>query len=525
MVTTLLRIRLVYLANFFRVTPKQFFKNLLIILVGLGVAVGLAFAPVAIMTNNPELLHDFDIIFGSMVVALICAIPFFTDKWNIQSRVLQNVASAPAKISVALLVTGVFTWPFFWVVAWQVAYMSFRPEIPLTNALTWLAFVAVLVLLLVATRLSASVNELFFDTDRKRKMRDIICGLLLFCFASVSVIMLANATDPSSAESIHELAGFLSWMPAGAPFAGMGFLSEGLAIEATVTLMFAVVAIALLYGVTISLMIRIQQTAAGPELPVEQQMKLGWFDLFIAKPASAIGARSMIYWLSDPRYRVSLIALPVIPFLVIAVLKFAGVDSLPLSFLPLPIVLTMIAWMVHNDISNDSTAFWLHVASGIKGWQDRLGRLAPVFIFGLPILLVGSAVSVMISGAWQFLPSYLSLGFVALCASAAVSSVTAVLMPYPATRPDESPFVQPHWQGAGSGASQTISFIGAFVLILPIAWLIITSLESSHLDGQMAVLGAGAIYGVVLLLIGVGLGGLIFNYRSTKILSLLQVFD
>ena len=233
----------------------------------------------------------------------------------------------------------------------------------------------------------------------------------------------------------------------------------------------------------------------------------------------------MIYWLSDPRYRVSLIALPVIPFLVIAVLKFAGVDSLPLSFLPLPIVLTMIAWMVHNDISNDSTAFWLHVASGIKGWQDRLGRLAPVFIFGLPILLVGSAVSVMISGAWQFLPSYLSLGFVALCASAAVSSVTAVLMPYPATRPDESPFVQPHWQGAGSGASQTISFIGAFVLILPIAWLIITSLESSHLDGQMAVLGAGAIYGVVLLLIGVGLGGLIFNYRSTKILSLLQVFD
>ena len=37
----------------------------------------------------------------------------------------------------------------------------------------------------------------------------------------------------------------------------------------------------------------------------------------------------------------------------------------------------LIGWGQHNDVGYDSTAFWMHVTSGVDGVSDRLGRLFP----------------------------------------------------------------------------------------------------------------------------------------------------
>ena len=43
-----------------------------------------------------------------------------------------------------------------------------------------------------------------------------------------------------------------------------------------------------------------------------------------------------------------------------------------------------LGWSLHNDVAYDRTAIWLHVASGVRGVADRVGRLVPVLIVGIP---------------------------------------------------------------------------------------------------------------------------------------------
>ena len=36
-----------------------------------------------------------------------------------------------------------------------------------------------------------------------------------------------------------------------------------------------------------------------------------------------------------------------------------------------------------NDLAFDGPAWWLHVAVGVRGWEDRLGRaIASTVVFG-----------------------------------------------------------------------------------------------------------------------------------------------
>ncbi|HUH52740.1 MAG TPA: hypothetical protein VLZ31_01695, partial [Microbacteriaceae bacterium] len=141
------------------------------------------------------------------------------------------------------------------------------------------------------------------------------------------------------------------------------------------------------------------------------------------------------------------------------------------------------------------------------------------------ILVVGTGASVVLSGDWQLAPSFFALGAVSLCASAAVSSVVSVLLPYPATRPDESPFLQPQWQGFGSGFAQTVSLLATVALIAPVIWFVVFNSVTTSLKEQATFVGASLGYGLILLLLGVSVGGMIYKKKASDILNLMQVFD
>lgn len=65
-------------------------------------------------------------------------------------------------------------------------------------------------------------------------------------------------------------------------------------------------------------------------------LRLGWFDLLGSTRTGAIAARSITYWLRDPRYQASLVAVPLLPIVSLLLLAVVGVPFPLLSLLPVP---------------------------------------------------------------------------------------------------------------------------------------------------------------------------------------------
>src|SRR5690606_12970511 len=101
-----------------------------------------------------------------------------------------------------------------------------------------------------------------------------------------------------------------------------------------------------------------------------QTARLGWFALTPASAVGAVAARSLIYWFGDQRYRVNLLIVPVAGLCSAVPLLVAGVPRDLVALAPVLVMALVLGWLPHNDIAYDSTAFWVHVASGVSGLAD-----------------------------------------------------------------------------------------------------------------------------------------------------------
>jgi ABC-2 type transport system permease protein len=210
---------------------------------------------------------------------------------------------------------------------------------------------------------------------------------------------------------------------------------------------------------------------------------------------------------------------PIIPVLILGAL--AVVHAVPgtyLALLPLPIMLIFLGWAPHNDVAYDGTAIWLHVVSGTAGLADRIGRLVPVLCIGIPLIAVGTAVSVGLYGDVAVLPAMLGVCLCELLVGLGLSSVTSALVPYPVAKPGDSPFQQPQSVGAVAGVVQGFSLVVILVLSAPSivfavlgvfvdpAWFLPSFLSGVLIGGAAAV---GGVWG----------GAAIFNRRGPEVLE------
>lgn len=518
MVTRLLRLRVALALAPLRTGLRHALTAITGIVLLLVLAVGYAMLPFWIAGDDTSRLTNLDVVFGAVLLIGALLTGLCVRSAHADARALQQFPYRPTTVALALLSTGVATWSGLATIAWGVTFVTTRSSVypwPLVLVATMLALISVLVLSRVGGALAGIISQISHTPALQRG------GSALVLMASVPILflMLFSTSRDAGSEQLTDTVGILSWTPFGAPFA--------LLLHAPEMPMFygiSIAAISLLVAANISLTNLLLQRIEYPVTGVMQQSTLGWFDYLPYTPTMTIGARSLTYWFRDPRYLVSLVAIPVIPVLVVGVLLIAGVDLAHLAIIPLTIILIMLGWMVHNDIATDSTAFWIHVASGTTGLQDRLGRLLPVFLLGVPLLVIGTSITVLSMGNWQAFPAVFAVGAVALCVSAGVSSVSSVIRPYPTTRPGESPFVQPAWQGSGAGATQTFSLLSIVALVAPPVVTILVQPEMGF--GRSVLLSAIALlYGVVILGLAIAIGGLMYNRRNSELLAFTQMFD
>src|SRR6185437_12671038 len=99
----------------------------------------------------------------------------------------------------------------------------------------------------------------------------------------------------------------------------------------------------------------------------------------------------------------------------------------------------MVAWSISADISYDSTAFALHVATGLEGRADRAGRAAAAGILALPLGLLFALAGATISGNWASLPGTVGLVLGSTGAGLGLASVLSSRFTMNVPLPGESP--------------------------------------------------------------------------------------
>lgn len=520
MVARIARLRIALLLGWLRGTPGTVASRLVVLLLGLATAIALAWLPVRIAGSDAQLLFDLDVMFTHGIVLALVLLAFYVPSGLLSPRMFAQYPAKPPVTSIGLLVTSPLTATGLLLLTWAVGFWWFR-----RNTIEWGAFevlqvALVLITMALGTRIGADLTTLALLSKFARTFQRMLGALIALAFVPVVLYFAITLSPAQTRSTVTDVVAGLLQSPAAAPIGhlyGRGEESLGFGITIASLIVGLVLMIALGYGLLIS----IQRPAAGTIM----RSPTGWFDALPLNTTMAIAARSLTYWVRDPRYRVSLVAIPVIPILVLIVMLVVGLSTKTLVVILLPLTLIMFGWMIHNDVASDSTAFWIHVASGLRGWQDRLGRLVPVFLFGIPLLLVSTSLSVMILDDWRVMPGITGLGLVALSTASGVSSIMSVANPYPTTRPHESPFVQPLWYRSGAGFSQTFSIIVSMLLTLPAFLIVERYIQEPELNEQFALLGFSSLYSFAVLAVCVVIGGFIYNRRSSAILAFAQVFD
>ncbi len=207
----------------------------------------------------------------------------------------------------------------------------------------------------------------------------------------------------------------------------------------------------------------------------------------------AVAARSLSYWLRDRRYIVNVVVVPIAAVVSTVPLLVAGVPFELAVLLPVPIMALFFGWLPHNDLAYDSTALWMHIASGMRGAPDRIGRLVPVLLIGIPVLAVTLPLAVVAHGRWAILPAMIGVCAALFLAGLGLSSVSSVLAPYAVSRPGDSPFQQPQRTGSGGVIAQGLVMVGAILAALPSILLTWRAVGGDTIDAMFAMwVGIGA---------------------------------
>ncbi|QBE47750.1 hypothetical protein [Leucobacter triazinivorans] len=523
MVARLFRLRLALLGGGFRGSFVTGLRTSLAYLALVAVAVLLAYLPARLLPAGED-RSLVDTVIGSLVLAAICIVPFFENRRHLEPRQFGHLPARPGAIALGLLMTSVVSWPFLLLAVWLGALAVLRPE---WHEPGWIAPVALALsalLALCSVRVVSALAKLVVGRRYAGVVRTI--GAVLFvAFLPLAVFAAATVFGPDGRAAAVDAADGLGWTPFGASFAALALAASGDVDGAVARLAICGGGIVLLTALWFPLVMVSNQRIERPLDPGAARTGLGWFERFPARPSQVIAARQLTYWARDPRYRVALFAIPIAPLVMLLAFWVAGADLRVLSLVPLPVILLLLGWSQHNDVSMDSTAIWEHVASGIRGRADRAGRLAPVLMLGVPIALIGSSLTVTVLGDWRVLPAVVGMNLSVLFVASAVSSVFSVLMPYPATRPGDSPFVQPQWSGSGSGLAQTLSILIALVLAVPPVWFSVIAFIDVGFVQNMWALAFGVGYGALALLLGVLIGGWIFDRSGPELIAVTQVFD
>lgn len=419
-------------------------------------------------------------------------------------------------LAAVLAVAGLISVPVLAVLALAVADAVVWAQ----HGVPWPAVaVSVVVGVLTCTllaRVCMAVASLFLSERRSRELSGLFLLAVLVVVVPVGVFLASLEWDGAVPTQLAEAVSALALTPIGAVWAFPGLLAEG-DDRAWTSLLVAFATLAVLALLWAWLVKRLLTTTERPA-SVRERGGLGWFAVAPGTAGGAVAARSLMYWFRDRRYIVNVLVIPIAAAITVVPLVVAGVPLELAILVPVPFAALLLGWLPHNDLAYDSTAVWMHIASGMRGVSDRVGRLVPVLLIGVPLLAVAVPVAISIHGRWALLPAMVGVCAALFFSGLGLSSVSSVVAPYPVSRPGESPFQQPERTTSTGALSQGLVMLGAVLASAPALWYGWIAL-TRDVEAAIPSLWAGLAAGLGVLLIGVAAGSILFARRGGRLME------
>lgn len=480
------------------------------------VAVGIGAAP-----DDSASSRSAVVIVGTLILLGATIIPFVVGaRDGFDPLRFRHLPITQRDAAVGLVVAGALGWPLLCIAvvlvgaigAWSVSAGSAIAGV--------VAAVLIIIQAGLLVRLAVALGARVTRTEWTRGAQWLI-ALVVVILLAIGLPVLAVASAPAGAVP-NGFARALGWTPWGAPWAFPAAAMAGNGWLATAHLVESLAAIALLAWAWWRV-VGTALEATPPSRPETSLLVGGWFRVLGGSAAGVIAARSMTYWGRDPRYRASYLILVVVPIVVVP-LGVAGVPWGVTALVPLPLMALIAGFLPHNDVAYDGTALWMHIASGVRGWADRLGRVAPILIVGVPAVVVGAIIATRLAQVPEALAAELGASLCLLLAGLGVASLASALLPYPAVRPGDRPFQQPQSLGTQSVSAQVLTLAVTLLLASPTITLGVLAIvqRDAALGARSVVVGIAT--GVVMLAIGVVGGGALFDRRGPLLLQAVQRF-
>jgi len=307
----------------------------------------------------------------------------------------------------------------------------------------------------------------------------------------------------------------ISWTPIGAIWAVPGDLAAGDLAAAGLKTLIAGGTLAVLW-----LLWRrnVRAAALTPHRrAVVSGGRLGWYGVMPTGGTGASWARSLHYWLTDPRYVRNLVIVALLPILLAFALGgrldgpvFAFVGVLPAMLLGL---------VPYADVAFDGTAFATVLATGIRGRADRAGRLLAAATVGLPLVVVVAVVTVGLSGEWMLLPGVLGCCVGALLMGLGVCAVSSAYIVIPVPASGDNIFKRVPGATFTTGLALFGLTLLAGLLTLPSLVLVLLAAFGFGAPASWAALMVGLVVGAAVAWGGVVWGGRILDGTGPLLLA------
>lgn len=365
-------------------------------------------------------------------------------------------------------------------------------------------------------RVCMALAALYLRERRSRELTGVFVLTVLVVVVPVGVFLASLEWRGAVPTQLVGAVSALSLAPIGASWALPGLVAHGSADVWLVLL----VAVATVVVLALVWAWAVKHLVTTTERPVSGRDRggIGWFGVAPGTPGGAIAARSLVYGFGDPRYIVNALIIPIAAAVTAVPLLIAGVPPEIVALVPVPFAALFLGWLPHNDVAYDSTAVWMHIASGVRGVSDRVGRLVPVMVVGIPLLAVAIPVVISLHGRWAMLPAMVGVCASLFLAGLGLSSVSSVAAPYAVSRPGESPFQQPQRTTSGGAIAQAAVMLGAIAVTTPVLWWSWLALNGDT-DAADTALWGGLAIGLGVLVIGVAIGSVLFERRGGRIME------
>ncbi|MEO6117178.1 MAG: transporter [Pseudolysinimonas sp.] len=517
MVAALLSLRFRVLANTLRRNTLQLLAVIFGALQTVVVLV-IVIAGLAVLVIYPQPVQQATVVIGGVAVTLgWFLIPLIATgiEPTIDPLKLSSFPLSVSRLMVAMTLVGATWMPGIATLLVSIATALTWRETP---GAAWVAVacgVVATLICIVGSRMTASLSA---NLVAGRRRRDRLVVALVAAVVLLGPVALALGVGLRSDQPFPATAEVLGFTPFGAIWSVPGQLVAGHPWSALIALGIALVTLALMLVIwRASLLATFRYRGGGAGGRQVAAGRLGLFAAVPATPAGAIGARSLIYWARDARFARQLVLVPLMPALLI--LLGTLLHAPWMAYLGPPIVAGLLPLTLFAVISYDGTAFALHLSSGVRGIDDRIGRAAAILALALPALVIVSIVSLGVVNGWRDLPAIFGISLGVLLSGLAAVSVSSASIVVPVARSGRNPFTAQAGSGMTSlAASYAVTGVTIALAIPELALGIAALVIHSALLGWLA-LALGVLWGAGLLVIGVRLGGRILDRTGPALLA------